>query len=242
MIIKPVFVFFLVIASLCVIRFPAQSQDLSDDLRIRQYLNRIEVEYDLRATEPGLQFRVTPYYIDGAGNRIRIYKVTGDIGAEVSAGIKKTFVWNFARELDEYADIMKIAIQKDTLHPKSAIALRKDKYRKTAKMRMELSNPGNTPRYEIIDSTRQIIEHGPLVKKQKKWQLTVPKTLSRDEIYRVRVWNSQEKPFYTTNFSVRRRIPLSWPIVGTALVAGGIWYLLSIDQPKELPSPFELPD
>jgi len=223
---------------------PAQSQAISDSLRIvEKTKNYIKVQYDLQATEPGLLFRVTPYYLDSTGQKVRIYEVQGDIGEDIAAGMNKTFVWKIARELSQYADSMQIALTKDTLPPKADIFLPKDKYRRTAKILLENPELNGTPRYHVIDENRQIISQGQLKKKKDKWQLVLPNTLSRSEAYRARIWNADGIPYYTSTFNAKRKIPLSVQIAGAALLVSGVLYLIfKPKEPEILPGPFELPD
>ncbi len=243
MVIKFICVFFQVFLTLLLIRIPVQGQGVSDSLRIVEQTKRfVKVQYDLKATEPRLLFRVTPYYIDSTGQKVRMHEVQGDIGEDIPAGRNKTFVWEIAREFFQYSAPMQIVIIKDTIPPKADIILPKDKYRRTAKITLEKEALRGIPRYHIIDENRQVRSQGHLKNEGDEWQLTLPNILSRSEAYRVRIWNADGIPYYTSPFYVKRKIPLSVQIAGAALVVSGVLYLiLKPKEPEVLPEPFGLP-
>lgn len=197
------------------------------------------IYYSLQGNEPGLPYKITPYYVDSLGDRHLIRWVSGDVGPGVEAGEDKVIVWESRRELEHYQGAMRIALEHAVMPQSVELQLPRKSYRRAGKVTVPWDRSLG-PRYELLGSDQEVLSTGTWNETSRGYQLKLPRTLPLSQQYQIRIPNEKGLPAYSFPFTVQRRIPLAVQIGGVGLVVGTVLYLLLQDSSEELPAPIPI--
>lgn len=198
------------------------------------YQDSVVITYDLKTSEPELEFNVTPYYLDTTGNRQWITThVWGDVGDTITTGAQKQIVWNYYRAFpDGYKGTMELGLAYELIPPPATLPLSKERYRRGTAVNIPLD--ATQPWYfHLIDESRISHQQGQL--EGEYTQIKLSNNLPLHGTYRIRVEDAQGHIAYTPSFTVRRHFPLG-AIIGVPVVATGVG-LYFIFRKDRLPEP-----
>jgi len=96
-----------VIAVLLLNAIPAAAQDFTN-LSVKQYGEKVNLEYAISGENLGQLFNVTPYYsIDAGKTFLPMISVSGNVGANVPGGRNQVIIWDVLKDLKELdGDVM----------------------------------------------------------------------------------------------------------------------------------------
>ncbi|MEM9829593.1 MAG: hypothetical protein AAF944_03095 [Bacteroidota bacterium] len=197
----------------------------------------LTITYDLSQTEPGLWYRVIPFYRDRYGEPQYITEyVAGSWGDSITAGVQKKIFWNPLPKLRKgYRGGLKIGLSVSVIAPSPEITLEKSYYRRGKRLVLTLDEDTHY-HYHVLDTNRLVYYRGTVDSSGERVKLPMNLPLKQD--YQIRIEDETGNVAYTTRFAVRRFIPLG-VIVGvpTVATAAALYLLL---RKEELPAPHGL--
>jgi hypothetical protein len=205
--------------------------------------NKLLVHYSLRDSVIGRNFTIRLYTSkDNFLNPLE--KVSGDIGLEVKPGPDKTISWDATDELGTTFDgKVSLEIRGKVFIPfintesinQHKVYKRKRKYNLT----WTGGTPQNILNFDLYNGEKKIMSF-PNLANVGTYSLEFPSYVKPKKNYRFRISDSKNKEdvVYTSQFKIKRKVPLLVKVVPVVLVGSLLYTLL---QPKDVEPDLPMP-
>ena len=174
-------------------------------------------------------------------------RVSGDVGAEVSAGVDRKIVWDITKELGTFKGDISLELRGRVYVPFVKIKdITEDqvfKHGKNYPLNWTSGNLSGQINIELFNSSDERIWGENNVPNVGKFDWYIPGNVKKGKNYRLKFTNAKDRNdvVYSPSFIVKPKIPLVAKIAGLAVVAVGVEVLLSQKSKTSEAAPYGSP-
>jgi hypothetical protein len=217
----------------------AQSLEVN---RIELAGDNIVLYYELRDSVPQRTYTINVY--SSRDNYLNaLTSVSGDYGLEIKPGNQKKITWNAKQELgSSFNGKVGVEVRARVYVPFILFdSFDKIKRGKPKDVTWRGGTRQNILNFELYNKDNEKVAVIPNVSNAGHTSLFIPEDVKPGKGYRFKIVDSKNKDqvTYTQPFAVRRKVPLLYYVLGTAVVGGVVSLLIGDDPPIE---PTEITD
>jgi hypothetical protein len=174
-------------------------------------------------------------------------RVSGDVGAEVNAGVDKKIVWDITKELGAFKGDIALELRGRVYVPFVKIKdITEDqvfKHGKNYPLNWSSGNLSGQVNIELFNSSEERIWGENNVPNVGKFDWYIPGNVKKGKNYRLKFTNVKDRNdvVYSPSFIIKPKIPLAAKIAGLAILAVGVELIISQKSKTSEAAPYGSP-
>jgi hypothetical protein len=221
----------------------ARSQSLQIDF-VEQSGRNIVVHYNLDDGANSSRQFLVQLYSSQDNFTTALTRVSGDVGAEVNAGVDRKIVWDITNELGAFKGDVALELRGRVYVPFVKI---KDiaegqifKHGKNYPLNWTSGNLSGQINIELFNARDERIWGENNVANVGKFDWYIPGNVKKGKDYRLKFTNSKDRNdvVYSRSFIIKPKIPLMAKIAGLAVIAVGVEVILSQKSKNSEAAPY----
>lgn len=235
---------FFVFVVLCSITF-AKGQEL-DSVSMTFENGLVVVKYDFLLGEKGVDYEL---YLYGSHDNFTtpLQQTTGDVGKNIQIGTHKIIYWDAQKELGIFKGDFSLKVKGNKYIPFASFKNIDSNQKIIRGEDFNLKWETSTKSHKVlikINRNGVPISDPFLVENSGSYNWEVPAKLRPGKGYTIQILNTENQINEETSesFSVKRKIPLGYKIIPTAIVALAAILIISKDEDAGIPNPPGVPE